>query len=100
MLRTNFGETSGILVDVCPLHGTWFDTGELRQAIAFAHATDFDPLRETDSTSLTPGSSADAAAVATPQQRPVKDARLLSAGPLRDLLELIECLRALLELVE
>ena len=29
MLRRNFGETSGVVVDVCSAHGVWFDRGEL-----------------------------------------------------------------------
>jgi Zn-finger nucleic acid-binding protein len=30
MTRQNFARRSGILVDVCPPHGTWFDAGESR----------------------------------------------------------------------
>lgn len=29
MNRRNFGKTSGIIVDICSRHGTWFDRGEL-----------------------------------------------------------------------
>jgi len=36
MNRINFGRTSGVIVDVCKKHGTWFDGGELTQVIAFA----------------------------------------------------------------
>lgn len=36
MNRRNFGSRSGIVVDVCKAHGTWFDTGELTRAVAFA----------------------------------------------------------------
>lgn len=36
MARRNFGRVSGIIVDVCASHGTWFDAGELDQAVAFA----------------------------------------------------------------
>jgi Zn-finger nucleic acid-binding protein len=35
MNRMNFGRHSGILVDVCKLHGTWFDAGELEGVLAF-----------------------------------------------------------------
>jgi Zn-finger nucleic acid-binding protein len=35
MLRRNFGRISGIIVDVCTAHGTWFDTGELPRILAF-----------------------------------------------------------------
>jgi Zn-finger nucleic acid-binding protein len=36
MNRVNFGKHSGIIVDVCKDHGTWFDSGELTRAIEFA----------------------------------------------------------------
>lgn len=34
MNRLNFGKTSGILVDACKAHGTWFDRGELDDIVA------------------------------------------------------------------
>jgi Zn-finger nucleic acid-binding protein len=36
MLRKNFLETSGVIVDVCSAHGVWFDRGELTKIFAFA----------------------------------------------------------------
>jgi Zn-finger nucleic acid-binding protein len=36
MSRRGFGRRSGIVVDVCSLHGTWFDPGELPEALRFA----------------------------------------------------------------
>lgn len=36
MNRTNFGKVSGVIVDVCGKHGTWFDAGELTRTVAFA----------------------------------------------------------------
>jgi Zn-finger nucleic acid-binding protein len=35
MLRHNFGDSSGVIVDVCGKHGVWFDNGELAQALSF-----------------------------------------------------------------
>ena len=35
MNRKNFGDHSGIIVDVCKPHGVWFDAGELPRALAF-----------------------------------------------------------------
>jgi Zn-finger nucleic acid-binding protein len=35
MNRTNFGQHSGVIVDVCKPHGTWFDAGELDGALEF-----------------------------------------------------------------
>ena len=36
MNRMNFGKLSGVIVDVCRAHGTWFDAGELTRVVAFA----------------------------------------------------------------
>lgn len=36
MNRVNFGHRSGVLIDVCREHGTWFDRGELHDALRFA----------------------------------------------------------------
>jgi Zn-finger nucleic acid-binding protein len=35
MNRKNFGNISGVLVDICKPHGVWFDTGELGRIIRF-----------------------------------------------------------------
>jgi Zn-finger nucleic acid-binding protein len=35
MNRKNFGGASGVIVDVCAKHGTWFDAGELPQVLQF-----------------------------------------------------------------
>lgn len=35
MNRKNFGGTSGIIVDLCAKHGTFFDAGELPRVLAF-----------------------------------------------------------------
>jgi Zn-finger nucleic acid-binding protein len=33
MNRINFGHRSGVIVDVCGRHGTWFDAGELTRVL-------------------------------------------------------------------
>lgn len=38
MLRHNFGKVSGIIVDDCAKHGTWFDVGELSRVLSFVSA--------------------------------------------------------------
>jgi Zn-finger nucleic acid-binding protein len=38
MARMNFGRRSGIVVDACRSHGTWFDGGELDAALGFVRA--------------------------------------------------------------
>lgn len=35
MNRRNFGANSGVIVDVCAKHGTWFDAGELPRVLSF-----------------------------------------------------------------
>lgn len=40
MNRSIFGRKSGIVVDVCPQHGTWFDHGEVETAVRYARAHD------------------------------------------------------------
>ena len=35
MARKNFGRVSGIVLDECPAHGTFFDAGELADVVAF-----------------------------------------------------------------
>jgi Zn-finger nucleic acid-binding protein len=36
MLRRNFRESSGVVVDVCAAHGLWLDRGELASLLEFA----------------------------------------------------------------
>ncbi len=38
MMRRNFGKSSGVVVDVCFNHGTWFDVGELPRILSFVAA--------------------------------------------------------------
>ena len=38
MNRINFAHCSGVIVDVCKGHGTWFDASELREIIEFIRA--------------------------------------------------------------
>ena len=38
MNRKNFGGSSGIVVDVCHRHGTWFDAAELAGVLAFVES--------------------------------------------------------------
>jgi Zn-finger nucleic acid-binding protein len=46
MNRVNFGKVSGVIVDVCKAHGTWFDAGELTRVVAFAGAGGLAKTRE------------------------------------------------------
>src|SRR5262249_42442162 len=40
MNRAIFGRKSGIVIDVCAKHGTWFDHGEVARAMTFARNHD------------------------------------------------------------
>lgn len=46
MNRKNFGGCSGVVVDSCRDHGTWFDRDELRRAVEFIRAGGFKKSRE------------------------------------------------------
>lgn len=46
MNRVNFARVSGILMDVCKAHGTWFDRDELRQTVEFIRAGGLEKARE------------------------------------------------------
>ena len=46
MNRINFANFSGVIVDVCRMHGTWFDRDELRRIVEFIRAGGMDRARE------------------------------------------------------
>ena len=46
MNRVNFAGCSGVIVDVCKDHGTWFDRAELRRVIDFVRDGGMDKARE------------------------------------------------------
>ena len=50
MLRKNFGERSGVIVDVCGKHGVWLDRDELALIVEFVDAGGLARLRERDRT--------------------------------------------------
>jgi Zn-finger nucleic acid-binding protein len=47
MNRHNFGQASGVILDVCLAHGVWFEDGELAQVLSFCSST-----QATDATKL------------------------------------------------
>ncbi len=48
MNRKNFGERSGVIVDVCATHGVWFDRDELSRALEFIDSGGLSRLTERD----------------------------------------------------
>jgi Zn-finger nucleic acid-binding protein len=52
MNRMNFARHSGVVVDVCKRHGTWFDRDELRQIVEFIRAGGLDAARDKERTQL------------------------------------------------
>lgn len=52
MNRMNFARHSGVVVDVCKRHGTWFDRDELRRIIEFIRAGGLDAARERERNEL------------------------------------------------
>ena len=53
MNRVNFAHCSHVIVDVCTLHGTWFDKDELRKIIEFIRAGGVDKARQREMDDLT-----------------------------------------------
>jgi len=45
MNRVNFAHCSHVIVDVCSVHGTWFDKDELRRIVEFIRAGGLDQAR-------------------------------------------------------
>ncbi len=45
MNRVNFGKRSGVIVDSCAKHGTWFDADELRRVVEFVRDGGLDRAR-------------------------------------------------------
>jgi len=45
MNRINFGKRSGVVVDSCAKHGTWFDADELRRVVEFVRDGGLDRAR-------------------------------------------------------
>ena len=58
MNRVNFGTISGVIVDVCKGHGTWFDPGELEHIVEFIRTGGIDEARRREQASLAASESA------------------------------------------
>lgn len=52
MNRVNFARWSGVIVDVCKRHGTWFDRDELRQIVEFIRSGGLNAARDKERLAL------------------------------------------------
>ncbi len=52
MNRVNFARISGVIVDVCKAHGTWFDAQELPAVLDFVRRGGLDAARKRETASL------------------------------------------------
>lgn len=52
MHRVNFAKCSGIIVDICKSHGTWFDRDELQHIVQFIRTGGLDFAREKEKAAL------------------------------------------------
>lgn len=52
MHRRNFAKCSGVIVDVCRAHGTWFDRDELHHIVQFIHSGGMDMARAREKADL------------------------------------------------
>jgi Zn-finger nucleic acid-binding protein len=48
MNRKNFAQRSGVIVDLCPAHGVWFDRGELARIVEFVRSGAWERALEAD----------------------------------------------------
>jgi Zn-finger nucleic acid-binding protein len=52
MNRINFARCSGVVIDVCKSHGTWFDKDELRRIVEFIRGGGLEKARERENADL------------------------------------------------
>ena len=65
MRRHNFGRKSGVIVDTCKDHGTWFDRDELRRVIEFVQSGGLEAARQAEVEELKRQAEAERAAART-----------------------------------
>src|SRR6185369_9559289 len=69
MNRKNFGAISGVIVDVCKKHGTFFDLGELPRVLAFVAGGGLERSRARDAAAEAEAQRRARVAAVTPQMR-------------------------------
>jgi Zn-finger nucleic acid-binding protein len=61
MNRQNFGKRSGVIIDVCKNHGTWFEARELQACLAFIDSGGLEKMRAAEAEKQRAQDRADAA---------------------------------------
>ena len=91
MNRVNFGKRSGVVLDACAQHGTWFDAEELRRVVEFVRDGGLDRARaharvqlEEERRLLT--ARKQIVSWGAPQPSHPKDASLEATGPFAEIL--------------
>ena len=84
MTRTNFARYSGVIIDVCHLHGIWFDANELQRIVKFIQEGGLDLARTREQEALTEERRRLEAA----RSSPTSDYSVQSSGP-TDMADLI-----------
>ncbi len=75
MTRRNFARISGVIVDECPTHGTFFDAGELEDVLAFVRSGGLVLARRRETEELSREARRAQAAVRHPLMTPVDGPR-------------------------
>ena len=91
MNRVNFGKRSGIVLDACAQHGTWFDADELRRVVEFVRDGGLDRARAHDRMQLEEdrrllAAKQQIASWGAPQPAQPKDASPEATGPFAEIL--------------
>jgi len=91
MNRVNFGKRSGVVLDACAQHGTWFDADELRRIVEFVRDGGLDRARTQERIRLEEERRSLAAkqqikSWGAPQPSQPKDASPEATGPFAEIL--------------
>ena len=91
MNRVNFGKRSGVVLDACAQHGTWFDADELRRVVEFVRDGGLDRARAHERMELEEerrliAARKNIASWGAPQPAQPKDASPEATGPVAEFL--------------
>jgi Zn-finger nucleic acid-binding protein len=95
MNRMNFAKVSGVIIDVCHDHGTWFDRDELYRVVTFVHEGGLDKARRMERERL---AEEERKLRAMQSERQTGASSAMFAAPQRDDTEATSALGSLLKL--